>query len=652
MSAQTIAPYGTWDSPVTTAALTSRPLSLGGLSADSDTLYWLESRPSEAGRTALVRWSRERGTEEVTPAPANLLGRFYEYGGGVYRASGGWIVYSEHRDSAVRLIAPDGTVRVIAQVPGCRYADFWFDWKRWRVLALREDQRRRPQDPEIAIVALALDPGEAGAGEVLVRGPDFLAAPRLSPDGSQLAWLEWDHPNMPWDGTRLRLAELDAQGRPIASIVVAGGETESIVQPLFVPDGTLHFSSDRSGWWNLHAWREGTVQPLAPVAGEIGGPDWLLALRYYSILDDGRILAVLIQDGIKRGILIAEGKITPLGLGQIQGNPVPIGDGFAYILAPPDQPLAIRYREDIAGEDRVIALSAPPLLNAADISIGRPIRFTTSDGTTAHAFFYAPCNAGFAAPAGELPPLIVLCHGGPTSMATNALSLAIQWWTTRGFAVVDVNYGGSTGFGRAYRHRLDGRWGVVDVEDCIAAARHLAESGLVDPGRIAISGGSAGGFTVLSALAASPVFKAGASHFGIADPMQFRRETHKFEARYLDRLIGRPDDELYRRRSPLARAGRITAPVIFFQGLDDRIVPPSVTDTMVEAMCERGLPVAQYCFAGEGHGFRTAETIRRVLDLELSFYGSVFGFTPPGIAESVVLCEPAQEARLCEAADD
>jgi dipeptidyl aminopeptidase/acylaminoacyl peptidase len=592
MPARTIAPYGTWQSPVTASAVTARPLSLHGLSADGDTLYWLESRPSEAGRTVLMRWSRERGTAEVTPAPANLLGRFYEYGGGAYRVSGGWIVYSEHSDNAVRLIDPDGTMRIIAQVAGCRYADFWFDPRRRRVLALREDQRRRPQDPEIAIVALALDPGEGGEGEVLVRGPDFMAAPRLSPDGSQLAWLEWDHPNMPWDGTRLRLAELDGQGRPIVSIVVAGGEAESICQPLFAPDGTLHFSSDRSGWWNLHAWRRGAVQKLASVAGEIGGPDWLLAQRYYTFLDDGRILAMLVQDGIKRGALIAGGKVTPLDLGQIQGAPVPLGRGFAYLSATPDKPLAIRYRDGLGGEDRVIVLSAPPLLAAADISVGRPIRFTTSDGSTAHAFFYEPRNAGFAAPEGELPPLLVLCHGGPTGMAVNALSLAIQWWTTRGFAVVDVNYGGSTGFGRRYRHRLDGRWGVVDVEDCIAASRHLAESGLVDPDRIAISGGSAGGFTVLSALAVSRLFKAGASHYGIADPMQFRRETHKFETRYLDRLIGIPDEVLYRRRSPVARAGRITVPVIFFQGLDDRIVPPSLAGTP-RSTCASCCPVTR-----------------------------------------------------------
>jgi dipeptidyl aminopeptidase/acylaminoacyl peptidase len=549
---------------------------------------------------------------------------------------------------------------MIAAVPGCRYGDFWFDLRRHRVLAVREDHRNQPSnDPEHTIVALALDPADYTheEGEVLVRGPDFLASPRLSPDGARLAWLEWDQPNMPWDGTRLRLAELDKAGDLMPEIRVAGGPDESIVQPLFSPDGTLHFCSDRSGWWNLYEWSNETVVPLAPVEAEIGGADWLLGQHYYSFLDDGRILCCVVDEGIRRGALIADGLLIPLDIGQIQGCPVPLGRGFAYISAPPDRPLAILYRDAVGdeGEITVIAVSGAPVLDRSNIAVGQPIRFATRDGGTGHAFFYEPCNSRFAAPPDERPPLLVIAHGGPTAMSTNAFSLHIQWWTTRGFAVVEVNYGGSTGYGRAYRQRLKGKWGEVDVEDCIAAAHYLSGSGLVDPRRIAITGASAGGFTVLAALASSDLFKAGASHYGIADPMQFRIETHKFESHYLDSLIGPlpAAEALYRKRSPLIQAGWIKAPVLFFQGLDDKIVPPRLSGAIVGIMDGQHLPVGYYLFPGEGHGFRKAGTIRRVLDLELSFYGRIFGFTPPELEETATLRNwPPETARSAGGSHD
>jgi dipeptidyl aminopeptidase/acylaminoacyl peptidase len=637
-----IAPYGSWASPVTLDLITRQTITMHTLFGDGDALYWLEGRPDEGGRSSLMRWTPAGGKDEVTAAPINVRTRVYEYGGGAYHVSGGWVVYSDFRDDSVWVLPPGESPRRIATAPGCRYADFRFDLPRRRVLAVREDHRNRPAiDPEMAIVALPVDPAAGMAdGVVLVSGPGFLAAPRLSPDGAKLAWVEWHHPNMPWDRTKLRLAELDAAGRQRLSVQVAGDLAESVLQPLFAPDGTLHFISDRTDWWNIYAWRDGAVVPVAPVTAEIGGPEWLLDQRYYDFLADGRIVCTVVEDGIRTAKLVEDTRFVPLDLGVTRGCPVPLGAGFAYRFMPPDGPEAIIYRDGIAGPDtEIIAAAGPALLGKSDISIGMPIRFKTSGGSLAHAFFYAPTNARFTSTDSELPPLLVISHGGPTAMSDNIFSLFIQWWTTRGFAVADVNYGGSTGYGRRYRQRLERQWGVVDVEDCIAAARYLTATGWVDPARIAIRGESAGGYTALAALAASDVFKAGASHFGITDPMLMALETHKFESRYLDKLIGPlPEaDALYRQRSPLAQVDRITAPVIFFQGLDDKIVPPHQAEAMAEAMADRFLPVAYYAFAGEGHGFRKAETIRRVLDLELSFYGQIFGFTPPGLEERVIL---------------
>ena len=645
MIARETAPYGSWTSPVTPELMTGKTVGLSHLTADGAALYWLEARPSEAGRSVLMRWVESEGKTELTPMPINIGTRVHEYGGGAYAVSAGWIVYSEKADGSVWLITPNGAAaRQIAAVPGCRYADFTFDLKRRRVLAIREDHRgRKATEPEATIVALNLDSAEASwtAGTVLVRGPDFLAAPRLSPDGSQLAWTEWDHPNMPWDRTRLRLAALDQTGRPTPPVTIAGdGAPESIVQPGFAPDGTLHFSSDRTGWWNLYAWRDGAVVALAPIDAEIGGPAWVFGQRYFAFLDDAKIICSLVEDGMRHAALIAQGSVLRLAIGPVQESPVPSGGGIAYISTPPEAPPSIIRLGAVAGGlGETVTVSGPPVLGSDDVSIGEAIRFPTEEGGIGHAFFYAPRNARYIGPEGERPPLIVISHGGPTAMSTNSFSLGVQWWTTRGFAVLDVNYGGSTGFGRPYRQRLNGRWGIVDVEDCIAAARYVAAEGLADPARIAIRGGSAGGYTTLAALAASTVFKAGASHFGVADLKLLARDTHKFEARYLDTLIGPlpAAEDVYRERSPLANVGGIECPVIFFQGLDDKVVPPNQAETMVEAMAERQLPVAYYAFAGEGHGFRMAETIRRVLDLELSFYGRIFGFEPPDVGEKVAL---------------
>jgi dipeptidyl aminopeptidase/acylaminoacyl peptidase len=642
MTEPRIAPFGSWVSPVTTDLMTSKTVGLGSLSVDGDSVYWLESRPNEAGRSALVRWTASDGIAELTPPPVNIGSRVHEYGGGAYAVRAGWIVYSEKADGALWLFEPGkSSARLLAAVPGCRYADFTFDPARRRLLAIREDHRNRPPtDPKSAIVALSLDPAADPArneGVVLVDGPDFLSHPRLSPDGATLAWIAWDHPNMPWDSTRLYHAQLDRDGRPADPQLIAGAEPESIIQPLFAPDGALHFSSDRTGWWNLYAARDGKIAALCPIEAEIGGPGWQFGTRFFAVAADGAIICSIVENGRRRAARIEGGHLTRLEIGAVQECPVPFGRDLVWVSTEPHAPPAILHQTK--GAIETLRAAGPAVLSSADISVGEPIRFPSAGGAIAHAFFYPPKNSGFAAPSGEKPPLIVAIHGGPTSMTTNGFGLGIQWWTTRGFAVVDVNYGGSTGYGRAYRQRLYGEWGVVDVDDCIAAVTALAERGLIDPARVAIRGGSAGGYTTLAGLTASSVFKAGASHFGVADLKLLAEDTHKFESRYLDNLLGPlpAAEAIYRARSPLWNVGAIQAPAIFFQGLDDKVVPPNQAETMVEAMAERQLPVAYYAFEGEGHGFRKAETIRRTLDLELGFYGRIFGFEPPGLSETVTL---------------
>ncbi|WP_152428313.1 S9 family peptidase [Methyloferula stellata] len=634
---KTTAPYGTWISPVTTKLMTEAAIGLSVLTVDHDDLYWLESRAHEAGRTALCKRSADGGISDIMPIPVSVGSRVHEYGGGAYAVKDGIIVFSERKEGSVWLIEPDTGPSSFATPEGCRYADFEFDFPRRRVLAIREDHRDRPPtDPKAAIVALSLD-GEAET--ILVEGPDFLSSPRLSPDGQKLAWISWNHPDMPWDASELLLADVSADGSIGKVENLTGPIRQSIVQPRWSDDGILHFSSDRTGWWNLYALRSGAIEPIAPIEAEIGGPHWVFGQRSYSFLPDGRIIAMVSQNGIRTAAIIDGGKIVPLDIGQVHEAPLALGEGLAYIATPRTQSPFVAVLPSLSdGAPIIIRSGAPAVLPEGSISIGEPMDFPTR-GAIGHAFWYPPKNEAYEGQAGSLPPLVVLSHGGPTSMTTNGFSLAIQWWTTRGFGVVDVNYGGSTGFGRPYREALNGTWGIVDVEDCAAAAKALADRGLVDRDRIVIRGGSAGGFTTLAALTSTNVFRAGASLYGVADLKLLASDTHKFESRYLDGLIGPlpQADALYIERSPIHHIDRLTCPLIFFQGQDDKTVPPNQAETMVEAIAARGLPVAYYSFEGEGHGFRQAETLRRVLDLELGFYGRVFGFTTPGLSEEVVI---------------
>jgi dipeptidyl aminopeptidase/acylaminoacyl peptidase len=600
---------------------------------DRGMVYWLEARPEEAGRVALVRRSPDGATRDMSEAPFNVRTRVHEYGGGAYAVRDGVVVAANFADQRVyRLgdgvaphpLTPESESRL-------RYADLEIDGARGRILAVREDHRAGGE-PVNAIVALSLE--RAGdAGRVMAEGHDFLSAPSLSPDGRQLAWLGWDHPDMPWDGTRLWLATLDAEGAPEQPHQIAGGARESIVQPAWSPDGVLHFVSDRTGWWNIYRARIGRVEPVCPMSAEFAGPAWTFGGRWYGFVGRDHIVACFTEEGrwhlgrIDR----SSGRLERLELSYTAFSGLRVDGGRVVLSAGrPDRPGSIIALDPASGAVETLASAGDLPVEGRYLAQPRPVWFRNREGARVHAFHYPPTNPDFVAPNGERPPLIVKSHGGPTGSATTELRLAVQFWTSRGFAVCDVNYGGSTGFGREYRERLLGRWGEVDVDDCESAAEALSADKEADSSRLAISGGSAGGFTTLCALTFREVFKAGASHYGISDLEALARDTHKFESRYLDRLVGPYPQAagLYRARSPIHHVERLSCPIIFFQGLEDAVVPPSQAEEMVDALRQKGLPVAYLAFAGEQHGFRRAETIQTVLRAELTFYGRIFGFEP------------------------
>ena len=638
------APCGSWRSAVSAELVAARTIALSALRADAGALTWLESRPAEDGRGVLCVRDPDGAVRVLTPTPFNVGSRVHEYGGGAYAVHRGRIGFSHRPDGSVWLIEPGAPPRPVCQVAGLRFADFCFTPDGRTLLAVREDHRdTAAMQPEAAIVALSLDADAASnEGEILVRGPDFLASPRVSADGARLAWIAWDHPDMPWDATRLHCATLYHDGGiTLAEPRCLAGGDESLMQPLFAPDGTLHVCSDRTGWWNLYRLdADDALQPVCPIPCEIGEPPWSFGQRSYDFLADGRIIAAVIEEGRASAMLLADGGAVALPIGAVAECPVvlagPAGAAhLGWLRAASDAPAAVMTApldgEAGAGDGAsIVALAHQLPLPPEDIACAEAIRFAVADGGTGHAFYYAPTNRQYQILDGERPPLLVMAHGGPTAMTSAALSLRIQWWTSRGIGVVDVNYGGSTGYGRAYRRRLDGQWGVVDVDDCIAACAHLVATGRADPERLAIRGSSAGGFTVLAALTRSSLFSAATCLYGIGDLTLLASETHKFEARYLDRLLGSLPEhrEIYEARSPIRNLDAIRCPVIFFHGLQDKVVPVGQTRTMAAALRARGITVTVHEFAAEAHGFRREATIRQVLELELAFYGEQFGFTP------------------------
>ncbi len=635
--------YGTWTSPITSAAIVSDAVGLDQLAIHGDDIFWIESRPREQGRCVLVR-HRDGQSEDLLAPPWNVRTRVHEYGGGAYRIAGDAIHFSHFTDQRIYRQKLDGSAQpqpvTVDTGALLRYADGVMDAQRHRLIAIREDHRDSSREPVNAIVAIDLK--KDGVESVLVEGSDFFATPRLSPDGSQLAWLSWNHPDMPWDGTNLWLAAVGPDGRLEVPRLIAGGRCESIFQPEWSPQGELHFISDRSGWWNLYRWRAHGVEALHPAAAEFGRAQWNFGMSTYGFEANGDLICSYLQDGHWRlGRLDAVSlQLTEIPLPFRSISDVRVGNGFAVILAgAPDQPNSI-VRIDLGTFEYTILRSAVTLALDPDyLSIPQAIEFLTSHGLSAHGFYYAPRNRDHYGVTGERPPLLVISHGGPTSTASATLNLSIQFWTSRGFAVVDVNYGGSTGYGRAYRERLNGQWGVVDVDDAIAAARFLAERGDVDAQRMAIRGSSAGGYTTLAALTFHDFFKAGASYYGVSDLEALARDCHKFESRYLDHLVGPypAQQALYKARSPIHHVDRLATPLILFQGLQDKVVPPNQSQAMFDALKAKGLPVAYMTFEEEQHGFRQAANIRRALEAELYFYSKVFDFVAADALEEIAI---------------
>ena len=577
-----------------------------------------------------MRW---RGGEmtDVVPSPYDVRTRVHEYGGGAYVVDAGIVYYANFADQRLyRLADPGEPVPITPESAAkLRYADAVVDVSRNRLICVREDHTP-PGEAVNALVSVDRTGDDAG-GQVLVSGRDFYSTPRLDPDGRQLAWLAWDHPNMPWDGTELWLADVAADGSLINHRRVAGGDHESIVQPEWSPDGVLHFSSDRTGWWNLYRLADDRTEALHPVHAEFSEPQWEFGQSSYAFFGPSSIACAVVQEGMSR---LTELNTQTRELREVQASSRAIGSveghsgGVTFVAGSPTEFSAVVQWDPAGGAFTTVRKSSELVIDLGYVSVAQPIEFPTEDGLTSHAFFYPPKNQDYTAPPGERPPLIAMSHGGPTAAASDALSLPIQYWTSRGFAVLDVNYGGSTGYGRTYRERLAGRWGIVDVDDCVNGTRHLIEQDLVDRDRMAITGGSAGGYTTLCALTFRDAFNAGASYFGVSDAEALARDTHKFESRYLDKLIGPYPDrrDLYVERSPIHFTGRISVPLILLQGLDDPVVPPNQSEAMFVAVRDRGLPAAYVTFEGEQHGFRKSENIQRAIEAELYFYSRVFGF--------------------------
>jgi dipeptidyl aminopeptidase/acylaminoacyl peptidase len=632
----TTAPYGSWESPITVSMLSQAGMRLESLTGDDGTVYWSESRPTEAGRSVVVRWDPDSGPVDVAPSGFDSRTRVHEYGGGAWGVHRG-VVYSSRFDDQ-RLYRLGSEPVPITPEPeiaaGDRYADFTFVDN--DVICVRE-RHHSDREPTNELVRLPLD--GSGVPHVIASGADFYAAPRVSPDGSRLAWIEWNHPNMPWDGAELHVASIGADGKLEPSVLVAGGTAESVIEPRWSPDRVLHFVTDRSGWWNLHRLGPDGVESIYEAEAEFGDPSWMFGYHGYGFLGDGRIVCRYSAAGFSHLAIIANGSFEPVHTRFTDLAPfVAVAEGRVWVIAGnAGEPPGVRGIDPASGDVETVRLAVEAEIEEAFISIPEPIEFPTEGDRTAHAFFYPPRNGGYAAPDGELPPLVVFTHGGPTGTTTSEFNLGRQFFTSRGFALVDVNYGGSTGYGREYRQRLEGRWGIVDLDDCVAAARHLAARGLVDPERMAIRGGSAGGYTTLAALAFRDTFAVGASYFGVADLAALSEHTHKFESRYLDGLIGPyPEAEsVYRERSPVFHGDRLSCPIILLQGLDDRVVLPEQAEVMVEALDAKGIPHAYVAFEGEGHGFRQAANIERAAEAELYFYGKVFGFEPADDLEPV-----------------
>lgn len=641
MPRPTTAPFGTWKSSITSELVATATVELVDVLLDGTDVYWVEGRPQEAGRRVLVRRDTDGTTIDVTPRPFSTRTRVHEYGGAGVVVAGEVSYFSNFKDQRLyRLGGNDSSPVPLTPAPtsghpdaGLRYADGQIDRPSHLWIGVREDHRNPDKEAVNTIVGVDLRSG--GAGTVWVEGDDFYASPRLSPDRRRLAWLSWSHPSMPWVGTELWVAEFTGSGVENPTRI-AGGPAESVFQPEWSPDGTLYFVSDRSGWWNIYrAEAHGACVNVCPMAAEFGRAQWTFGMSTYAFLSADQAVCTYTEGGLGKLALLdlASGKLTEVKLPFTEFSSVRArGEKVAFKAGGPTIPASIVLLDAQSGTVSTIRKSTTvaddPSTNR-HFSIPLPIEFPTTGGQTAFGLFYPPKNADHVAPDGELPPLLVKCHGGPTSSASRTLDLRTQFWTSRGIAVVDVDYGGSTGYGRAFRERLHGMWGIVDAADCASAARYLIDKKWVDATRTVVSGSSAGGFTTLTCLTcAEPtvrsMFKAGGSHYGVSDPEALARDTHKFESRYLDWLIAPyTDRKAYLERSPVRNAERLSAPVAFFQGAEDKIVPPGQTELMVTALRQKGITAQYLLFAGEQHGFRQSSNIRWALDAEFYFFDTI-----------------------------
>jgi dipeptidyl aminopeptidase/acylaminoacyl peptidase len=640
VSGRKVAPFGSWASPITIDLDLKGTVQMRNQMArwDGEDLYWSELRPEEKGRIVLVRRSADGAIDDVTPPGYNVRTTVHEYGGGQYAVSGGTVWFANYGDQRIYRQGRDGGPQPITPASDVRHADMVVDLKRGILFAVREDHTTAEPEAVNSLVALDLK-GERGAFTV-AAGNNFYSSPRLSPDGHRLAWLTWNHPNMPWDGTELWVGELDQAGHARSARKIAGGPTESIYQPEWSPDGELYFVSDRSDWWNLYRARGEGDEPVCQRTAEFGAPQWVFGMKHYSFLGPGEILCLYSESGATKlcRLDLKAGTLKHIELLYSSLNSLDVhGRKAVMIAASPTLSERILVVDVDSGKQEVVKVSNAAHIDPGYFSIPQPIDFVTESGLTAHAFYYAPKNRDYEGSPDEKPPLMVRCHGGPTSAVGSSFNLEYQYWTSRGFAIVDVNYGGSSGFGRAYRLRLNGNWGVVDVDDCINAARHLVERGLVDGNRVSITGGSAGGFTTLLSITKRDFYNAGASHFGIGDLETFIKDTHKFESRYLDTLVGPYPEraDLYRDRSAVHFADQLSCPVILFQGLEDEIVPPSQAEQFVAVCREKKLPYAYVAFEGEQHGFRQDKNIRRSIEGEMYFLSQIFDFATADEIEPV-----------------
>jgi dipeptidyl aminopeptidase/acylaminoacyl peptidase len=630
--AVTTRPYGSWPTPITSELVVRSARLPGAVRVDADDVWWSESRPEEGGRIAVLRRGSDGAVDEVLPADHSARTSVHEYGGGAWWVRGGVLWFADWATQRLHRLAPGGRPVPLTPEPdvprGLRYADGDLHPDGDMLLCVQEQHQVDGREATNTIVRLGAR--EPSTPEVVVEGPDFVSDPRWSVDGSAFCWLEWDHPDMPWDATRL-VVERGGE----RTVVAGADERESIGQPTWAPDGSLWFFGDESGFWSLYRWTPGGGrEPMVGIGADIGFPQWVFGQSTYALLDDGRVAFAFAEAGLHRLAVCEPGS----DLVTIVDTPYSSFESLRALrsrlvciaASPSTEPHVVGV--DLA--TGAVDVLVPPRdlgLDPAWFPEPEPVSFPTTDDETAHALLYRPTNPDVSAPEDERPPLLVLIHGGPTSAARPMLQLARAYWTSRGFAVVDVNYRGSTGYGRAYRDLLRGQWGVADVEDCVAVARHLVERGDVDPDRLCIRGGSAGGFTTLAALAFHEVFAAGASYYGVADLSALAADTHKFESRYLDSLVGPwPEDRaIYDERSPINHIDRLDRPLAVFQGLDDPVVPPNQAEMIVDALRARGVPVTYLAFEGEQHGFRKAENIRAALDGELSFYAQVLGFDLP-----------------------